>query len=610
MKEENKKQIFVFLSIVITIVLTFTLISNRENFVGLVAYANIGCCDLICQETSLAECPGNLHPGQDCNSIKQCNVGCCIDKEGYCLDNYLKGSCEDQGTFEAKSCINVPQCVVEKEKQDMAQSIGYPIIYTQDSLIFSEPITGKWGLPFVVKALLFKQENISNIDVQITSTDHLENLTLFDDGNHGDGNANDNLFAAVWQSKNVPPFKGIKNFELSQNGNKNNLILSASDCLPLSGHSINKNNTQNIIFVGYEENKEITFFKNKANNLFNVITEIAIKKSLANIESVEEYFSENSYNYYVLAQSIDQPNKNLVLDKVINQCNFIFNINETPSNETNDEITKIKNIIFFLDEDFPYCEQNKDYVHVNPEFIINASVTSDNTTQTDFIENFCDYVITKEELKNKYMGELVPPYIQINEIIFNQEDNPDINLDFTIYDNKNETINYTIYLDLDHPLMYLKQNLTTNGTRINLNLTIPDGKHIMWIEAEDIDGNMELSKAIPIEKNVNDFRVIINSLDEVSHLTSPEIRFGVFHKVPDFDLSYEIYANKEVISKGEVKPLFEKSVKTELPDGEHVIYIVITDKKGNKASSWPYKIIVGTEVQPETYSANIEWYEE
>ena len=605
MKVETKKQILVFSSILIIIVLTFTLISNRDNLVGLVSYANVGCCDLICQETSLAECPGNFRAGRTCNDLIQCNVGCCVDQENYCLDNYLRSNCQGKDTFVAKSCTNVPQCVTEKEREDMTQSTGYPTLYDQDNLIYSEPTTGKLGLPFVIKAFLFEPENKSNVDVQITSTNYSENITLFDDGNHGDGNEKDGSFAGVWQSKEHPNFKGLEIINLTLGKNQDQLILSASDCLVLNPSIFNTENYKNIIFAGYESNKGLSFFKNKANNLFGIISSLAVKDNLQNVNSIEEYFSRNQYNYYLLSKTINQPVKEKIRDHIQDQCDFLFNKNNSTENAT-----ETKNIILFLDEDYPYCEQNKDFIRINPEFIFIESIDENNIPQDYFVNHFCKYVITNKELQEQYMAETIPPQVEIDSLILNEPDNSNISLEFTIYDNKNESINYTIYLDLDHPLMHLKQDETINGTKISLNLTIPDGNHILWIEAKDGDGNYDISKAINLEKNVNGFEVLIKSLDKISYIDSPEIKFVILHKEINQIIDYDVYVNGSTILNEKTAPLIENNVSTSLPPGEHVIYVKATDQRGNTAKSLPYYIIVGTDEEPAMYEAGIEWYEE
>jgi hypothetical protein len=604
MKAETKIQILVFSSILVIIALAFILVSNRDNMVGLVSYANFGCCDLICQETSLAECPGSFRAGRECNDLIQCNVGCCIDQEDYCLDNYLRSNCQGKDTFIAKSCTNVPQCVTEKDKENMAQSTGYSTMYNKDNLIYSEPTTGKLGLPFLIKAFLFEPENISNVDVQITSTNYSENITLFDDGNHGDGNEGDGAFAGVWQSKEHPSFKGLETINLNLNENQNQLILSASDCLLLNPSVFNKDNNKNIIFAGYESNKGLSFFKDKANGLFGMISSLAAKDNLQNINSVEEYFSRNQYNYYLLSKTINQPVKETITDYIQDQCYFLFNKNSSTEN-----ITETKNVILFLDEDYPYCEQNKDFIRISPEFIFEESVTENNVPQDYFVDHFCKYVITKIELQEKYMAKTIPPQVEIDSLILNEPDNSNISLEFTIYDNKNESINYTIYLDLDHPLMHLKQDQTINGTKINLNLTIPDGNHILWIEAKDGDGNYDISKAINLNKNVNGFEVLISSLDKISYIDSPEVRFLILHKEKNQIIEYNVYVNESIILTEETIPLTENNVSTSLPPGDHVIYVRATDQSGNTAKSPPYYIIVGTDEEPALYEAGVEWYE-
>jgi len=102
MKTENKKFYEVLLGILLIIIAVLSvqlIINNKELIIGKVAYANIGCCDLNCQDTSLNNCPNNFNPGKKCNELPQCNIGCCVDFEDYCLDNYLKSNCDNKGMF-------------------------------------------------------------------------------------------------------------------------------------------------------------------------------------------------------------------------------------------------------------------------------------------------------------------------------------------------------------------------------------------------------------------------------------------------------------------------------------------------------------------------------
>jgi len=157
--------------------------------------------------------------------------------------------------------------------------------------------------------------------------------------------------------------------------------------------------------------------------------------------------------------------------------------------------------------------------------------------------------------------------------------------------------------------MYLKQNKTTNGTKHELELNIPDGKHILWIEAKDQDNNFDISKAIPVEKRVNNFTVQIGSLDKISYLTSPQIKFIVTHKDQNQKVSYVVHVDKEITVNGEGSPFMEKTVMMNLTEGEHTIYVTATDQMNNSAISWPYYIIVGSDEEPQMYEAIIDWYE-
>ena len=112
------------------------------------------------------------------------------------------------------------------------------------------------------------------------------------------------------------------------------------------------------------------------------------------------------------------------------------------------------------------------------------------------------------------------------------------------------------------------------------------------------------------EKNVNNFEVLIKSLDKISHINSPDIKFTISHKEIDQLIDYNIYVNDSSIFTGKTTHLIENNVSTSLPPGDQVVYIKATDQNGNTAKSLPYYIIVGTDEEPAMYEAGVEWYEE
>src|SRR3989339_138518 len=96
MNEENKKLVTVLVIIGIVIVLSLFFITQGKYIVGQVAYANYGCC---------------------------------LEEEGYCLDNYPQGKCS--GKFIQNSCRNYLGCVMAPEKGSLLGSTGYPVLFTQ-----------------------------------------------------------------------------------------------------------------------------------------------------------------------------------------------------------------------------------------------------------------------------------------------------------------------------------------------------------------------------------------------------------------------------------------------------------------------------------------------
>ena len=114
----------------IAFILILALVENGPftSITGLVVNDDIGCCQLTCQETVRDKCSSNFYPDEECNKLDQCNVGCCIDEEGYCLSNYLKGNCKNM--FVQKSeCNQFPYCIMARQRSSLLGSTGYPVVF-------------------------------------------------------------------------------------------------------------------------------------------------------------------------------------------------------------------------------------------------------------------------------------------------------------------------------------------------------------------------------------------------------------------------------------------------------------------------------------------------
>jgi len=621
MKVENKKITIVLSAIVLIILVSLLIIVNRSNTVGEVAYANVGCCDLICQETSKNDCPNQFNPGVQCNEIPQCNVGCCIDYEGYCYDNYLQSNCQDKGEFKAIGCTNHPKCTTALEQESLIATTGFPILYEGKEFLYSEPLVGKIDSPFLIKALLFENENKNNVEVNITSENYSKQILLFNDGLHGDGNANDMLFSGKWDTSGFPTISSITKvkYEMS-NEQENYLLLTPTQCYPITNYvdkDYGLNSQENVIFLNSFTPGNNSLFDFNVMKSYNFL----LTKNM-NIETLENKSAEeivgsllnnNGFNYYSIPLTFDlstQHTEKLKLKFLEKNCPFLYPKTEQNQTDLTNQTETTTNYIINIGDTIDDCKQVGRFIEINHEFMFNEDSSKQNVTMNNILEDFCKYTMTIDAIQKEAMAKEIPPMIKIIHFDDNGQDVSNVNLSFIIYDNKNESINYTIYADLDHPIMYLHQNTTFNGSKIDLSLNVPDGKHIIQIEAKDSDNNLAISKTLKVEKRVNDFVIQITSLDKIAHPTSPDVTFQIIHKNDDQSIKYEVHDSDSILASGSVKPLVTKTIPTDLTMGPHTIYITAEDNQKNNATSWPYYLEVGNNKEPEMYSAGVEWYEE
>src|SRR3989344_3041848 len=213
----------------------------QSDFIGSATTLLEGCCGLTCTQSSEAECPTTFYPGQECSQISSCSVGCCIDNEGYCLSNYLRGTCEenDYRFLEKNECLHEPICITEPEKESLRGNIGYPYVFRANAggFVFTDRFSGTVGDSFTIKSFLFDITDIYRLRAQLSADDFSKTLAFFDDGAHGDGNANDGVFAAVWIAEGIPDFLGIKKIDINAVVNDNSrgllpdyVLLSSNQC--------------------------------------------------------------------------------------------------------------------------------------------------------------------------------------------------------------------------------------------------------------------------------------------------------------------------------------------------------------------------------------------
>ncbi|MBI2652354.1 hypothetical protein HYX00_02705, partial [Candidatus Woesearchaeota archaeon] len=117
-----KKYAIIVSLIFIILIFPLNLIPTNQSqkitgYATKISSGNEGCCTSICQQTFKNECYGKFVESRKCDELEDCRVGCCIDKEGYCLTNYLYGNCiNSNGTYLNKDCSIVIFCTNVTDK--------------------------------------------------------------------------------------------------------------------------------------------------------------------------------------------------------------------------------------------------------------------------------------------------------------------------------------------------------------------------------------------------------------------------------------------------------------------------------------------------------------
>src|SRR3989338_2035789 len=133
----------------------------KPSITGLAGAPVTGCCDTICQETGASSCAGGFYPGSGCNAVPACEVGCCVDGEGYCLGNYLQSNCVRRGGnfVQSSECADTLLCLVEKTSADLVGATGYTprLRAGEHAVAVAMPAAGRRGESFLIGALTLRQ---------------------------------------------------------------------------------------------------------------------------------------------------------------------------------------------------------------------------------------------------------------------------------------------------------------------------------------------------------------------------------------------------------------------------------------------------------------------
>ena len=536
--------------VVVVLFLFFGLFSqtNIEKTGKASSYITIGCCESICQITTEQQCEDSFYSNQECEDIDNCNLGCCVDTEGYCLNNYLQGNCNDiNGDFvEIGECLYHPPCVSSSTNQLMG-SVGYPEIYSESEygLISINLESAIKGDNITIKFNVFDKSQ--DISVRIYFDDYEYIMDLYDDGKHDDQDNLDDIYANLWDSSLSPYFEGIKKINIDVQINEKIIdtdyfSLTENGCLPLTKQWEDPNLKQDVIFVILDP-------------LYGDYTSLVIMDQI------------NSNNFYTLEKDVSNFDDDAIKNQVTQKCDF-YDQNE--------------DVIIILDSNFSYCEQKQGTIRTNPQFEFNQDIQN-------ITDNFCSDIKTYQEISDESLASFEPPNVTIISPKNNtHHKNSNITLSLLVEDNNEEDIQYLVYSDL---AMIKDDTISINEvSQITVNLV--DGAHTIFIELEDSDGNKGYSEFLDILVNSSNFIIEVYSLSEFFYNESPNIEFKINH-IFNGEMNYIIAIDDLEYSNGTIVMGQIKNIPTNLTNGAHKIQILAKDSNGKISYSPEYVIYIG-----------------
>jgi len=605
-KQESRRFFSLLIICIIVASIIFGLGSLNPEITGNVVYTS-GCCEMYCQVISDDMCLGRMHYGQECSQVEGCNVGCCIDNEGYCLNNYLVGSCQEKGyEFIATDCSNIYNCTKSLDETEIRENIGYDIIFNGSEIGegfgLIDPIAQVYGRRSTVGYYVYDRTNIAEIKARIYDNDiAIDELYLYDDGNNGDYNLGDGFYAARWPTTRASGVDGIKKFmveyhirtkdnNVSIKKNKTGLtIVRGSLCMPIRYEWQDPSEKSDIIFVN----------GGLSDDEFEDYVDITIEKLLRN-ELFDSY--RNSFNFYVVDEmynSLDEIN-----NEIRDECYF-FNINQ--------------DVIIVFDENQGICEKQNGIAVVTPDLVFASpnplmSYNPDTSSAASVVRDMCYFIITEELVNNAVgVGNLLPQIEILTQDNSVYDDEPVIRF---IINDEDTAVNYEVHAlryDIDILIamtgMSEEEILALNEDQIValldsvgyeasefvisgsaqsgveeevILLNLIDGEYDVWVVAKDSQGGAASSDPITITVVMPDFNVEIMSPADGTRIGYRDISLTFNSSHPtDTELEYKIFINNlfQIIEDINVGEIIEKNLT--LFEGENEIRLKVEDNDGN-----------------------------
>jgi hypothetical protein len=367
-----------------------------------------GCCEDLCTQGSKENCKGKLHPGQACREVERCLIGCCIDKEGYCLQNYLGGNCMNKGgRFISKRCDDVLYCAYGSDKPLIQKN---KISSKKQVPAFVDP-RGSHG-SYIPLVFLVSEEGVLRVQGEIQKDGKTIALVeLHDDGKHGDGGAEDGLYGNLWDSSVAQVNEGITGLAVniiitSKEGirkaesSQNITIHKNNHCFPLTANKAEKR----IILAGRGYEGQIGLFRTDASR---------VKARFLSVVNFSKISKE--YGFLRFEKAIASDDAQVIRGMVGSDCSLI-----DPSKDT----------ILVLDREED-CREEEGIIRVDPRFLFRASIA--NASFSSFT-GLCDHIVSEKRLFEEINRSITPPEIVFESVMVFDGEPIIANLSFSLID--------------------------------------------------------------------------------------------------------------------------------------------------------------------------------
>lgn len=462
----------------------FNLIPTKSNqqisgFATVLSTSDEGCCLSVCKQTSKNECYGKFVENKKCDELEDCTVGCCVDKEGYCLQNYLYGNCMNGEGFNIyKDCNDIIFCRNITDKSYWARAYS---IKDKKGAGFANviPIAGYYKSSFNIRYYLYDKKDVISVSANIKDANTIiAAVELYDDGSHNDAAKNDNLYANNWDSSVLDTFLGFKNLQIdinvafadgtkqSMSNAKSFVVLSNSKCLPVYTEWSSSEQKLGMIFAAQRyDNLSDGFseFENDVNSFWSQLS--ALSKFSTNKELLNVYRLEDSLSY----QDV------LTLKGTVSKY--------CPGYNTN------KDLIILLDKAEDYCVEEEGIVRINSQvfFYKNAS----NIEILELLDDFCKYALTPKKFADYILDFIVPP-----KIVFNTLDNITYNVSAINLSFKISSKNYPVVDSVTVNAVEVHTKTIDKDTEEIIEITLVNGTNEILVDAEDKEENIAFAQLL------------------------------------------------------------------------------------------------------------------